>query len=60
MSDSPRDPKPERYEMPTWVKVSLIIVVLLALGFIISALAGVRHGPGLHGGHMAPAQQVTP
>jgi hypothetical protein len=34
--------------MPRWVKVFLIIVVLLALGFVVTRLAGVEHGPGLH------------
>ena len=34
--------------MPTWVKVFLIVGIVLVLGFVISHLAGVRHGPGLH------------
>jgi hypothetical protein len=36
--------------MPRWVKVFLIVMVLLALALLISALAGIQHGPGLHGG----------
>ena len=34
--------------MPRWVKVFGIIVVFLVLLFVISLLAGVRHGPGMH------------
>ena len=43
--------------MPHWVKVIGIIVIVLVLLFVISLLAGVRHGPGMHtpsgdaGGH---------
>ena len=43
--------------MPRWVKVFGIIVIILALLFVISLLAGVQHGPGMHtpsgdaGGH---------
>ncbi len=34
--------------IPRWVKVSGIIVIGLVLLVVISLLAGVRHGPGLH------------
>jgi hypothetical protein len=34
--------------MPRWVKVSLIIAIVLVLGLVISFLAGIGHGPGLH------------
>ena len=34
--------------MPSWVKVFGIIVIVLVLLFVISLLAGVRHGPGMH------------
>jgi hypothetical protein len=34
--------------MPRWVKVFGIIVIVLVLLFVISLLAGVRHGPGMH------------
>jgi hypothetical protein len=34
--------------MPRWVKVFLIVAILLALAFVVSFLAGVQHGPGLH------------
>ena len=43
--------------MPRWVKMFGIIVIVLVLLFVISLLAGVRHGPGMHtpsgdaGGH---------
>jgi ABC-type transporter Mla subunit MlaD len=33
---------------PRWVKVFGIIALVLVMLFIISLLAGVRHGPGLH------------
>lgn len=38
--------------MPRWVKVSLIIVAVLVLGFIVLKLtgAGGKHGPGRHMG----------
>ena len=45
---------------PPWVKVFGIITLVLVLLFVISLLAGVRHGPGLHtpsgdaGGHTLP------
>jgi hypothetical protein len=39
-------PAPPR--MPRWVKVSTVIVVVLALVFVVTRLAGVQHGPGLH------------
>jgi hypothetical protein len=34
--------------MPRWVKVSLIIAILLVVALVVSFLAGVQHGPGLH------------
>ena len=33
---------------PRWVKVFGIIALVLILVFVISLLAGVRHGPGMH------------
>jgi hypothetical protein len=36
--------------MPRWVKVLLVIAIAIAVGFVVSRLAGVEHGPGLHGG----------
>ncbi len=50
MSEAPNDPGSERYGMPRWVKVSLIVFAVLVVAFVISMLAGVDHGPGLHGG----------
>ena len=34
--------------IPRWVKVFGIIALVLILIFVISLLAGVRHGPGMH------------
>ncbi|HEX2088445.1 MAG TPA: hypothetical protein VHI54_00725 [Actinomycetota bacterium] len=38
----------ERPHTPRWVIVSLVIVGVLAVAFIVTRLAGVQHGPGLH------------
>jgi hypothetical protein len=35
--------------MPRWVKVFLIVAILLVVAFVMTKLAGVQHGPGLHG-----------
>jgi hypothetical protein len=49
--------------MPRWVKVFLIVLILVVVAFVISFLAGVRHGPGLHGpssddrGHVPGSEQ---
>ena len=59
MADLPRQPQtgeerdvgPRREPvrgMPRWVKVFLIVAILLVLAFVVSFLAGVQHGPGLH------------
>lgn len=48
--------------MPRWVKVSLIVAIVLALAFIITTLAGIRHGPSIHtppgssGSNRSPAE----
>jgi hypothetical protein len=34
--------------MPRWVKVFLIVVIVLVVALVVSFLAGVGHGPGLH------------
>ncbi|MGH2711739.1 MAG: hypothetical protein ACRDH9_11110 [Actinomycetota bacterium] len=34
--------------MPRWVKVFIIVGIVLVLGFVVSIIAGVEHGPGLH------------
>lgn len=37
--------------MPRWVKVSAVVVLVVALALlVIMALTGVEHGPGLHTG----------
>ncbi len=48
--------------MPRWVKVSLIVALVLVLGFFLLRLTGVggEHGPGRHlpgngGGQSTPA-----
>lgn len=33
---------------PRWVKVFGIVALVIVLAFIVSLLAGVRHGPGMH------------
>ena len=51
---------------PRWVKVFGIIALVLVLLFVISLLAGVRHGPGLHtasghaGGYTWPSSLTAP
>ncbi|HET9224866.1 MAG TPA: hypothetical protein VFO07_20300 [Roseiflexaceae bacterium] len=68
MADSPpyRDPRQEtggRPSTPRWVKLFGIVVIVLALLFVISLLAGVQHGPGLHtpsssaGGRTLPSSE---
>jgi hypothetical protein len=50
---------------PRWVKVFAIIALVVVLLFVISLLAGVRHGPGLHtpsghaGGHTPPTSVIA-
>ena len=34
--------------MPAWVKWSIAIVAVLIVVLVVSALLGVRHGPGMH------------
>jgi hypothetical protein len=46
--------------MPRWVKVFLIIAVVLALALVVSLLAGVRHGPGLHSPPGDDGQRTPP
>jgi hypothetical protein len=59
MADPSRDPgssgggmraerRPPR--MPRWVKVLLAVAILLIAAILISLLAGIEHGPGLHSG----------
>ncbi|MEX2459339.1 MAG: hypothetical protein WD770_10190 [Actinomycetota bacterium] len=35
--------------MPRWVKVFLIVAILAAVAVVVALVAGVEHGPGLHG-----------
>jgi hypothetical protein len=50
---------------PRWVKVFGIIALVVVLLFVISLLAGVRHGPGLHtpsghaGGQTPPSSTIV-
>jgi len=48
MAQIPREPGHESPSIPRWVKVFGIIALVVVLLFVISLLAGVRHGPGLH------------
>ena len=49
MSQTHREPDPgSPPRTPRWVKVFGIIALVVVLLFVISLLAGVRHGPGLH------------
>ncbi|HZA26915.1 MAG TPA: hypothetical protein VE915_04600 [Actinomycetota bacterium] len=56
MADQPRSPDTPDTDtrsgsppgMPTWVRVSLIIALVLLVGLLVSKLAGVEHGPGRH------------
>jgi hypothetical protein len=42
--------------MPTWVKVFVVIAIVVVLALVVSALAGVKHGPGRHSaGQPVPA-----
>ena len=80
MADLPRTPdkggdtsdnasvEPDRsstYRTPRWVKMFGIILAVVVLLFVISLLAGVRHGPGLHtpsgnaGGHTPPFSVIA-
>ena len=35
--------------MPNWVKVFIAIGIVLAIGVLVTVVAGVEHGPGMHG-----------
>jgi hypothetical protein len=71
MADQPSEPAggpeptgPEPTGMPLWAKVFLIVLLVVILAFVISLLAGVQHGPGLHtpdrGGGQDPGTQQGP
>jgi hypothetical protein len=44
--------------MPRWVKVFIAVGIILAVGFIVTLLAGVQHGPDIH--EPRPAQGSSP
>ncbi len=49
MAQTPREPgHGSTRGTPRWVKAFGIIALVLVVLFVISLLAGVRHGPGLH------------
>ncbi len=35
--------------MPNWVKVFIGVGIVLVIGFVVTMVAGVDHGPGMHG-----------
>ena len=46
--------------MPRWVKAAIAVVLVLVVVLVIGKLAGVEHGPGMHGGNgKTPASQVS-
>ena len=46
--------------MPRWVKAAIAVVLVLIVALVIGKLAGVEHGPGMHGGDArTPASQVS-
>ncbi len=38
---------------PTWVKAFLVAIIVIAVALVVSALAGLEHGPGQHGASRA-------
>ena len=46
--------------MPRWVKAAIVVVLVVVVVLVIGKLAGVEHGPGMHGGNgQAPASEVS-
>jgi hypothetical protein len=46
--------------MPRWVKAATAVVLVLVVVLMIGKLAGVEHGPSMHGGGgETPATRVT-
>ena len=67
MADLPRYPDtgdvPDRESppgTPRWVKIAGIIALVVVVLFVISLLAGVRHGPGLHTPSSGSGGQTMP
>ena len=60
--DLPPDAASETTGPPRWVKVLVAAVLVLVLALVISKLAGVDHGPGMHGGDSdaAPTTHTGP
>jgi hypothetical protein len=48
MDEPGTEPEPTT-GMPRWVKVFLVVAGLLIGALVVTLLAGVEHGPGLHG-----------
>jgi hypothetical protein len=48
--DIPQRNAPGRPPTPVWVKAIAIVGVVIVLVLVIGLLAGVNHGPGMHGG----------
>jgi len=46
--------------MPRWVKVFIVIGIVLVLGFVVTLIAGVEHGPGIHGPSGGPPDHAPP
>ena len=56
----PNHPTPATTGAPRWVKVTLVVVGVLAVALVLLKVAGVDHGPGRHGGrHTSPSSQPT-
>jgi hypothetical protein len=43
--------------MPRWVWVFVVAGIVVALGFIVTLIAGVDHGPSLHRPGETPSEQ---
>jgi hypothetical protein len=42
------------------VKVFIVIGIVLVLGFVVTLIAGVEHGPGMHGPGDGPTDHTPP
>ena len=64
MTDDTEDrpsPAAEMTGMPRWMKILIGAVLVVVAVLIISKLAGVEHGPGMHGGSdAAPTTHTGP
>lgn len=57
ISQADRDRPPG---VPRWVKVSAALILLVVAALVISRVAGVEHGPGLHSGSTASPDPTPP